>query len=45
VKLHGADLRGALLDGIDFKALDIKGARLDITQAVLLARSFGAKID
>lgn len=45
VKLQGSDLRGAILDGIDFKSLDIKGVRLDMTQAVAFARAYGAKID
>jgi uncharacterized protein YjbI with pentapeptide repeats len=45
VKLQGADLRGAILDGIDLKSLDLKGVRMDREQAVLIARSYGAKVD
>lgn len=43
-KLTGADLRDAKLEGIDLKSLDLKGVRLDVEQAVLLARSMGAKV-
>lgn len=43
-KLAGADLRDAKLEGIDLKSLDLKGVRLDVEQAVLLARSMGAKV-
>ena len=45
VKLEGADLRGAILEGIDLKSLDFKKVRIDREQAVLIARSLGAKVD
>ncbi|MNR34997.1 hypothetical protein D3C85_1528140 [compost metagenome] len=43
-KLEGADLRDAKLEGIDLKSLDLKNVRIDVEQAVLLARSLGAKV-
>ncbi|MNI72869.1 Pentapeptide repeats (8 copies) [compost metagenome] len=43
--LKGADLRGAKLDGMNLKALDVTGVRMDMEQAVLFLRSYGAKID
>ncbi len=44
-QLKGTDLRGANLDGIDFKSLDVNGARMDISQAVAFLRSYGAKVE
>lgn len=43
-KLKGADMREAIVEGIDLKSLDLQGVRMDMEQAVLLARSFGAKV-
>ena len=45
VQLQKADLRGAKLDGVDLKELDLKDVRLDMGQAVLLARSYGANVE
>jgi hypothetical protein len=33
------------MDGVNFKDLDITGAKLDIEQAVAVARSYGAKVE
>lgn len=43
-KFKGADMREAIVEGIDLKSLDLQGVRMDMEQAVLLARSFGAKV-
>ncbi len=45
VKLSGADLRGAVVDRVDFKAFDLKNVKLDIAQAVAVARCYGAKVN
>lgn len=44
-KLMGADLRGAVIDRIDFREFELKNVRLDITQAIAVARCYGAKVD
>jgi uncharacterized protein YjbI with pentapeptide repeats len=36
--LRGADLRGALIDGVDFYLVDLRGARLDPDQVLHLRR-------
>jgi uncharacterized protein YjbI with pentapeptide repeats len=43
--LKGADLRGANLSRIELQALNLTGARLDLNQAVLVARAYGAIVD
>jgi hypothetical protein len=43
VRLRGADLRGALLDGCDVDGVDWTGVRIDLAQAVLLARARGGR--
>lgn len=45
VRLRGADLRGAALEGVDLRGIDLTGVRLDVTQAVRLAVSYGAEVD
>lgn len=45
VQLQKADLRGSKHDGVDLKELDLKDVRLDMGQAVLLARSYGANVE
>ncbi|WP_187386135.1 hypothetical protein [Paenibacillus tuaregi] len=40
----GADLRGASLEGIDFKSFSVTGVKMDSGQCVLLTRSYGAKV-
>lgn len=42
--LTGADLRDAVIDGIDFKSFDLKGVRLDVAQAIQVARTYGAEV-
>jgi uncharacterized protein YjbI with pentapeptide repeats len=44
-KLRGADLRGASTGGVDFRQLDLKGVRLDVLQAVQVARTYGALVE
>ena len=44
-RLFGADLRGAIMEGVDWKGLDGRGAIIDVGQAVLLARSLGARVE
>ena len=44
-KLNGADLRGARTDGVDLGAVDLRGATLDVAQAVHLARCLGATVE
>ena len=39
------DLRGAIVDGVDLASLDLRNVRLDIAQAVALARSLGALVE
>ena len=45
VKLRGADLRGARLDGCEVDLVDWTDVRIDLAQAVLLARARGAVVD
>ncbi len=45
VRLRGADLRGAQLDGCDVDAVDWREVRIDLAQAVHLARARGAVVD
>jgi uncharacterized protein YjbI with pentapeptide repeats len=45
VRLRGADLRGARLDGCDVDAVDWREVHLDVAQAVHLARARGALVD
>ncbi|GIP23282.1 hypothetical protein [Paenibacillus sp. J22TS3] len=40
----GADLRGASLEGFDFKSFSVTGVKKDSGQCVLLARSYGPKV-
>jgi uncharacterized protein YjbI with pentapeptide repeats len=43
-QLAGADLRGADLEGVDLREVDVKGARLDVGQAVQLVQQLGAQV-
>jgi uncharacterized protein YjbI with pentapeptide repeats len=43
--LEGTDLRDAMLDGVDLTVALIRGARLDYSGAVQLARGLGALVD
>ena len=45
MRLRGADLRGAVLDGCDVDGVDWKDVRIDLAQAVLLARARGAVVE
>ena len=45
VRLSGADLRGAVLDGCDVDGVDWSGVRIDLAQAILLARARGAVVE
>jgi uncharacterized protein YjbI with pentapeptide repeats len=45
VRLRGADLRRAVLDGCDVDAVGWRDVRIDLAQAVLLARARGAVVD
>ena len=45
VTFQVTDLRGATLDGIDLKSLNLKGAQIDLGQAVQLAKSQGAIVE
>lgn len=44
-RLKGADLREAVVEGIDFTGVNLRGVRMDMLQAVFVARSYGALID
>src|SRR5215210_2584766 len=44
-RLRGADLRSASVDGVDLSSLDLKDVKLDVGQAILLARCLGAEVD
>jgi uncharacterized protein YjbI with pentapeptide repeats len=43
-KLRGADLRGASMDEVNWRAFDVTGVRLDLVQAVQVARAHGALV-
>ena len=43
--MKGADLREALVEGLDFKSFSLKDVKVDIEQAVYIARAFGAVIN
>jgi len=43
-KITGADFRGAIVDGIDFRNLSLKGVFFDVAQAIAVVQSYGAKI-
>jgi hypothetical protein len=45
VKLRGADLRGAVMDGCEVDLVDWTDVHIDIAQAVLLAKARGARVD
>ncbi len=45
LKLRGADLRRASTGGVDWRQLDLKGVRLDLLQAVQVARTYGALVE
>jgi uncharacterized protein YjbI with pentapeptide repeats len=44
LKLRGADLRGASTEGVNWRALNLLGVRLDLVQAVQFARAHGALV-
>lgn len=44
MSLGNADLRGAVLTGLDPRVVDLTGARVDIEQAVALAQQLGVRI-
>jgi fluoroquinolone resistance protein len=44
-RLKGADLRCATVDGVDLGTPDLHEVRLDLMQAVAVARSLGAFVD
>ncbi|NIK71680.1 uncharacterized protein YjbI with pentapeptide repeats [Paenibacillus sp. BK720] len=43
-KLQDTDVRGAKMEGVDFKSISVAGLRMDREQTVLFAMSHGAKI-
>jgi uncharacterized protein YjbI with pentapeptide repeats len=43
-KLRGADLRGASTEAVHWRAIDLTGVRLDLVQAVAVARAHGALV-
>jgi fluoroquinolone resistance protein len=43
--LTHADLRGAKVDAVDWRSFDLTNVRLDLVQAVDVARAFGAKVE
>jgi uncharacterized protein YjbI with pentapeptide repeats len=45
LKLRGTDLRGASTGGVDWRNVDLKGVRLDVLQAVQVARTYGALVE
>jgi uncharacterized protein YjbI with pentapeptide repeats len=44
-KLGGVDLRGSKIDGLRVDPRDLKGATIDLTQAVALVRGLGVKVE
>jgi uncharacterized protein YjbI with pentapeptide repeats len=44
-RFRGADLRGASTGGVDFRQVDLTGVRLDVLQAVQVARTYGALVE
>jgi uncharacterized protein YjbI with pentapeptide repeats len=44
VKLKTADLRGADLDGVALREVDLAGAKMDLSQAAQFARAYGATV-
>ena len=44
-KLRGSDLRGAATGNVDFRHVDLTGVRLDVLQAVQVARTYGALVE
>jgi uncharacterized protein YjbI with pentapeptide repeats len=44
-KLRGADLRGASTGNVDWRQVELTGVRLDVLQAVQVARTFGALVE
>jgi fluoroquinolone resistance protein len=44
-RLRGADLRGADTDAVNWRGFDLTGVRLDVGQAVAVARAHGALVD
>ena len=43
--LFGADFRGANMEGIDFLNTNLRGAKIDLAQAVLFAEAHGIQVD
>jgi uncharacterized protein YjbI with pentapeptide repeats len=43
-QLRGADLRGASTDGVNWRAFELTGVRLDLVHAVQVARAHGALV-
>ncbi|MCT4688484.1 pentapeptide repeat-containing protein [Vallitalea sp.] len=44
-KLNGCDFREAIIEGINLSELDLHNVKLDIAGCILLATSFGAKVE
>jgi uncharacterized protein YjbI with pentapeptide repeats len=43
--LQGADFRGAVITGIDFRQVSLQGVRLDYGQAAAVVTSLGAQVE
>ncbi|GEO24390.1 hypothetical protein AAC03nite_01750 [Alicyclobacillus acidoterrestris] len=43
--LREADLRGANMNGVNFRDFDLANVKIDFTQAVMMAKSFGARVE
>ena len=43
--LQGADFRGAVITGIDFRQVSLQGVRLDYGQAAAVVNSLGAQVE
>ena len=43
--VRGADLRGASTEAVNWRAVELAGVRLDLGQAALVARAYGALVD